>query len=85
MKHFIKYDSNRPDIALSCVGCPLQNLRSHINGATHARFEHLRSKIVHILSESEIANFVNSFVYEDVGRFKISVNNALSHKLSKPA
>jgi hypothetical protein len=58
-------------------------LRCHIYGAAHTRLEHLRAKVVYVLSEPEIGNFVGAIVDEYVGRFEISVNYFLLYQLAK--
>ena len=68
-QHFVEDDANGPYIALRCVGCPFQQLRSHVNGTPHARFQHLRAEVIHVLGEPEVADLINTLVDEYVGWF----------------
>lgn len=51
----------------------LENLRRHIDRASHAGLEHLRAKIIDILREPKVADLVGPFIDEDVSRLEIAV------------
>ena len=58
-------------------------MRGHIDGAANTGFEHLGSKIIHILGKPKIGNLKNSFIDENVGRFEISMDDFLFNKFIK--
>jgi len=76
--HLVKYNPQRPNIALGGILHPLKNLWSHVDWAAHTGFEHLRAKVVHIFGESEISDLVDAIVDEDVGWFQVSVDDLLA-------
>lgn len=80
-QHFVEHDSDRPDIALCRVRTLFKDLRRHVYWTAHAALEHLGSEIVNILRESEICDFVDAVLDENVGRLQVSVDNFFLHEL----
>ena len=59
-------------------------MRSHVDGTSDARLEHLRPEVVHVLGKAEVSYLVDSFVDEDVGWLQVSVDYFLPDELSEP-
>ena len=60
-------------------------MRSHVDGTSNARFEHLRAKIINVFCKTEISYFIDALVDEDIGRFKISMDYFLSDEFCESA
>jgi len=82
-QHLIEYNSYRPNITFSRILSSLQNLWGHINRASNTWLKHLWTKVIDVFGESKVSNFICSFIYENVCRFKISMYNFLSDKLTE--
>lgn len=80
-QHFIKDDANRPNITLCCVWCPFEQLWSHVDWTANTGFEHLRSKVVDILGETEVSDLINVIVNENIGRLQVSMDNLFLNEL----
>ena len=50
----------------------------HVDGTANAGFEHLGAKVVDVLGEAEVSDFVGALVDEDVGRFEVPVDDFLA-------
>ena len=81
--HLIEDNSKRPDIAFGGVLHSFQNLRCHVDRTANTWFEHLGTKVINILGKTKVTNLINSFIYQDICWFQISMHNLLSNKLCK--
>jgi hypothetical protein len=69
--------SQTPNIAFSSIRLFVHDLGSHVKGRTGTGSEHLGGGFFHVFGESEIADFDNSFVNENVGWFKVSMGDII--------
>lgn len=80
-KHLVEDDPDRPDVALGAVVLLLEDLRGHVEGAADAGLEELGRVIFHVLGKTEIPNFDNSLIVEDVGRLHVAVDDPILDEL----
>lgn len=81
--HLIEDDSQWPNIAFSRVLTALQDLRSHVDGASHTRLEHLRAEVIDVFRKSEVADFISTFIDENICWLEVSVNDLFSNEFAK--
>ena len=74
-QHFIEDDSDGPDIALWAVLVVIKSFKRHVDGGAYIVIG-VFPDIWVADGKAEIGNLDFPFIEENVGRFKISVNNA---------
>lgn len=77
-KQLVENNAQRPDVAFAGVPLVLEDLRGHVEGSPHSRFEHL-TLVLGVLGEPKVSNFESALGVQNVGWLDISVHDMQLH------